>query len=959
MDFKYSGIFYERDLSVLFLFVLAFYAMPARSLFFIPPDLQQQSEVNWLISIDPKLHNQLFNRAYDHQLDYQTEKMYIPPDNRWLFRLKSFGLSEFIKYKIESIDNQGGLAQLCRRSGQPVCNKKGFLKGLSGSLKVRPELGGAYSKDERVNFINWYQYHSNLGKRLGYLLSSAYHYSEASKPDQWAVYSYDNNKVKSFESIDEFDSLRFLFNTENRRGLNSVEDSGVFIKADGVADRFNVNKTCPRFLHLHISVDASRGQNTLKAEDRAFSWMENLISEHFLIPLQPFIREYSSVSKQVESLVNDYNSSAHMQKLYLSLMPGNDIDSYSIFDDEILEYQKAIHNISYYSDSLYKKVSYLKNYGSVERFLVSEYDSRLNVSHLYEFSGCNFNDCQVKKVLLDRSPVYSAYPDKNSKRWTAFDIRQKDETFIKQWFNKNSINKLGSHINLKPLLLNLSGGINNSQPVYIVGDKAVFFVTADNAGYISLYQTEIAVESNKSKLAVLTKNQLNQAKASHLIWRFIPPASLNKIASGQRVNRELRPVLDGPIIYQRIQYAGNTRDILLVAHGRGDAAYTALDLTELLAGKNKKLKMLWQLTPETINELGYSLNKALFFQSNIKTKRNLSNWHLAIPNGYKIRSREECDLLYIIDPINGQLQKTFKSTICKKGLSPKNNNDSFILPLMSGLSGLAPLDVNQDGKADYFYAADHAARLRRFDLTAEKISQWKLSLYDEKDYLFQALNNKGFAKRTQATPAVMLKYNNKNAKNSALIAMATGRYLEKRDFYIQDHEKTTESTESIYVLIDQLNCKKNCRKEGVKHSDLYQLKAINKVNHFSWKQHQGWYFDFPKKYEKVIYQPLIINDILLLQTFVLEAKACVRQDMISYLYAFDLNLKPIKPFFQPSSELNIDSSRNNNPIRLINSVRQPMQILKCPYGLCIGLGITTIGFDDGFVQGRRRWQLLY
>jgi type IV pilus assembly protein PilY1 len=356
-----------------------------------------------------------------------------------------------------------------------------------------------------------------------------------------------------------------------------------------------------------------------------------------------------------------------------------------------------------------------------------------------------------------------------------------------------------------------------------------------------------------------------------------------------------------------------TKTYLVGGLGKGGKGYYCLDITNPTAITNDSVlssRVKWEYpqanTPagDGINDLGYSFSRAFLVDTNAHgastginpNDADLAGYAVVFGNGYS--STNGNAVLYFLNPATGQLIRKIDV-----GHGPGN-----------GLSTPVAVDVNNDGRVDYYYAGDLHGNLWKFDVTDPDPAKWQVAYCDDGNSATHCQNT------TAPQPLFTTKDNQPitskpdvmkhESGTGYMVIFGTGRYLDKLDW--QDM-----SVQSIYGIWDygndnddtaylgQLNADNTLShqppgvtllpqtsifEQTVTTNDLGQAISqyvrVLSQNTINWAvapdsngfpapaANAGWYFDLPLAGERVTSDAMIRDGKAIITSFVLQDDRC-------------------------------------------------------------------------------------
>ena len=410
------------------------------------------------------------------------------------------------------------------------------------------------------------------------------------------------------------------------------------------------------------------------------------------------------------------------------------------------------------------------------------------------------------------------------------------------------------------------GAAVNAQPLY-VGAPAFRYADANYGEYRD------SVAAGRAGTVYLAANDgmlhaFDSATGSER-WAFMPAgvlAQLYRIAD-QAFGANFRYLLDGTPVAGDICpsapaaecKATDWRTILVGGFGAAGREYYALDITD-----PAQPRLLWRLSADTENELGYAVGKPVI------TKRRDGTWVVLIASGYNnVNPGDGHGVLFVLNAATGAVLKRIDT-----GVGSASNP--------AGLAQLnAWVDNLLDNTAERLYGGDLLGNLWRFDISEPLPSGAAASMQ-----LARFVRN-GVAQPITTRPELSLV--RVGTQSIPLVSVGTGRYLGTSD--VQD-----KSVQSVYTVRDALT------QTGL--GDVRSLSSIVRKSlsagatadernisddSVDWLTNDGWYVDLdatPKSGERVTLDPEQQLGMLSVVSNVPDNNAC-RPNAQSWVYAFN------------------------------------------------------------------------
>lgn len=231
-------------------------------------------------------------------------------------------------------------------------------------------------------------------------------------------------------------------------------------------------------------------------------------------------------------------------------------------------------------------------------------------------------------------------------------------------------------------------------------------------------------------------------------------------------------------------FDGKWHRVLVSALGAGGNEVFALDITD-----PAHPKLLWEFGLDVGSKMGVSLAQPTIARLNDVSATSKGKWVALIPNGYQgPDSAAGKASLSVVDIADGSLIKRFDvdGSLTAAELTA-------LAPVGNGLSRVAAVDNNTDGKIDIAYAGDLAGNVWRFDLSDGSSTAWTAKL------LYTATQTKTVsgATVTSRQPITAAPYVVKHPTSKGdLVIFGTGRYLTGTD-------RASNAVETVYGIWDR------------------------------------------------------------------------------------------------------------------------------------------------------------
>lgn len=374
------------------------------------------------------------------------------------------------------------------------------------------------------------------------------------------------------------------------------------------------------------------------------------------------------------------------------------------------------------------------------------------------------------------------------------------------------------------------------------------------------------------------------------VFGFIPAGSrshMYELADPQYAHRYF---VDGKLTSADVYAATATggaqwRTVLVGSTGAGGArsnglggSVFALDVSN--PGSFGANDVLWELTGETDNDLGFVMAKASVVP--IKSPSGAPMWVALFGNGPNSVNSEP--VLYVVDIGTGRILRK---------LSPGNGYSG-----RNGLMSVAPVTVgNNDGLVDTVYAGDMRGNLWRFDLTNPNPAMWNVAFGGQPLFTAQANFTHAGISGIYAQPITGEIEVARGAGNGLMVYFGTGSY------FIEGDNQTTDSRypQSFYAIWDNMSpTRVSSRSElvaqTISHTSVASGYTTRKITYtpVNYPPARGWYIDLAVSVgihanwrgERAIGTPRIQNGMVMFTTYEPTSSVCSGKGK-NQLYAID------------------------------------------------------------------------
>jgi len=233
------------------------------------------------------------------------------------------------------------------------------------------------------------------------------------------------------------------------------------------------------------------------------------------------------------------------------------------------------------------------------------------------------------------------------------------------------------------------------------------------------------------------------------------------------------------------------KTILTGGMNAGGKGIYALDITDP-ASSFSAANILWEFTSLDDADLGYT------FSQPVVAKLNNGRWAVIFGNGYNSvdatgnsgNNKAYLFILYVDPNLSSSQPWVLNTNYFKIALtSPGAPNNAS-----NGLSGIASVDVNQNGTVDLVYAGDRNGNLWKIDLTSSTPASWTAAFSGQP--LFSATDSAGNRQQITTAPKV-----GSDPYGGYIITFGTGSWIDTTDTNPQSG--STFNTDTLYGIWDQ------------------------------------------------------------------------------------------------------------------------------------------------------------
>ncbi|MPM42966.1 Type IV pilus biogenesis factor PilY1 [bioreactor metagenome] len=345
-------------------------------------------------------------------------------------------------------------------------------------------------------------------------------------------------------------------------------------------------------------------------------------------------------------------------------------------------------------------------------------------------------------------------------------------------------------------------------------------------------------------------------------------------------------------------------------------------------------------------------------------------WVVLLPNGYQgLNSSAGNASMFVLDVSNGQVIRKFD---LPGGMSTAEVTASK--PLGNGLSRVAAIDNDSDGKVDLAYAGDLAGNVWRFDLTSGSSTAWTAQLF------FTARDK---ATPSQRQPITAAPYVVKHPSGTGdLVIFGTGRFLASADkqsvqnqtvYGVWDRHSTKGTTApatlptankgrsnlhqqtftSLPDTSDPSKASGNFKLTGDAVTWYNSGSGTADANVAKW----GWYVDLPRNGEKLVYDMSLYGKSLIFTTIRTAEDPC-KADIAGTIYAIDPNDggKTDYTAFDMNNDGKFDAADQQNDNDVNGAEIDPGKVTLGAGKAITPVGEGSLGVNDGLDRGRQSWR---
>lgn len=406
----------------------------------------------------------------------------------------------------------------------------------------------------------------------------------------------------------------------------------------------------------------------------------------------------------------------------------------------------------------------------------------------------------------------------------------------------------------------LPGDILNSN--ISITHNGGFFVVGANDGMVHVFKQGTVANLYTEVLAYIPSLAKRASTDSLTVGKAL--FDLTRDNYGKYINPH-RYFVDGGTFYRG---TATDQHFVVGSTGRGGAGVYALnmkkiaDATGMPAGSDG---IVFDITNgSSYQNLGYTVGTPVIAKVN---DGGADQWVALFGNGYEVQNINSAGVnsptLYGVYMTGAQVGQRWKEITANSGLSGSNNKN--------GLSGVAVIDTNNDGYADYAYAGNLQGDLYRFSL--------KLN---DADSAHAVKIFSGRPEKPITSAPVVFSSGGKHTiifgTGSALYETDSASKVQQTVYGIQDDLSVP------FTPITSANLQTQTFNETPAGIRTLSSEAINPATHKGWQVHLSG-----NTGERVIYQPKINGDTVFLSTQIITPaqSVCDTANGSGYIMTFD------------------------------------------------------------------------
>ena len=327
-------------------------------------------------------------------------------------------------------------------------------------------------------------------------------------------------------------------------------------------------------------------------------------------------------------------------------------------------------------------------------------------------------------------------------------------------------------------------------------------------------------------------------------FAYVPNLVFSKLSRQTATPYLHQYTVDGSPVVRDVFYGGGWHSLLVSGLRAGGKGLFALDVTDPsgVTETTASSVVRWEVANDDLGHV---------FAQPALVKTNDEKWSVIVGNGYNSRTGRA--QLLVIDAETGAVTKLLDTGV-GDAASP------------NGLSGVAPGDVDGDGKVDAVYAGDLNGNLWKFDLAGGSSTSWGVALGGTP--LFAAGLTQPITVRPDVGP---------HPKGGFVVTFATGRYLAPGDVASSDLQTAYGIWDKLggTVTVTKTQLQQQIIETGTTTTDSgeefrFSTHRVGVARDTSlgddlpttppatfYADKRGWYFDLPTSGERVVADPAI------------------------------------------------------------------------------------------------------
>lgn len=446
------------------------------------------------------------------------------------------------------------------------------------------------------------------------------------------------------------------------------------------------------------------------------------------------------------------------------------------------------------------------------------------------------------------------------------------------------------------------GDIVNSSPLYVHQSNGAYSLLPSSAPEKAKYGAFYTDKAKRTPMLYVGANDgmLHAFNANTGVetFAYVPNSVYPKLKDLTDTAYVHRYYVDGQLIEGDAYRSSDStwRTLVIGSTGAGAKSIFALDVTDPVVSANKDKAanaVLWEKDSKSTDtpDLGFQLGKAAV------VKMRDGSWAVIVGNGYDSASNKS--VLYILDAITGNVIKALDTGATSTG--------------MSGLSTPGLL-FNEKRELIAAYAGDLNGNLWKFDLSADKASNWKVAFAGSP--LFVAKDKDGNTQPIVLKPALAYHPN-----GGYMVNIVTGKYFESSD-------GASTKTQTVYGIWDNSDIENvvptvvsGARASILQTQTLSANDATKNIGggtltttEVKWSEKRGWYIDLTLgSGERGVGEPFITDSTTLWVTTLDPVSDPCSSGGVSRLMGFDFlsgsNSKV--PLFDTNGDGKVDGTDAN------------------------------------------------